>query len=167
MKLYGTLSGNIPFLSKTIRQKTGLCSPNLEPCSCRLPNSCRITNLFFYCLLQPFFPLFRCSHTGNRPHEDVARFGYRPGRTIIFLNYAAVWRPIRAGAINLANLVQKPCFLGDILLKKEYYDKMFTVYLYFSYFCGFSPILGEKNSNFYQKLKKFPFLVATLPKFTK
>jgi hypothetical protein len=47
-----------------------------------LRNSCRIRNLFFLLSFTAFFPLFRSSHTGNCPHEDVARFGYRPGRSI-------------------------------------------------------------------------------------
>jgi hypothetical protein len=132
-----------------------------------LPNSCRITNLFFSCLLQPLFPLFRCSHTGNRRHEDVARFGYRPGRTIIFFDYAAFWRPIGVGAINLANLVQKPCFLGDNFFKKRSIMTEYSHFIYiFHIYAEFLQSYGEKFE-FLPKTYFFPFLVTTLPKFTK
>jgi hypothetical protein len=51
---------------------------------------------------------------GNHPGEDLARLCYWTGRSqdskCPFLNSVAVWRPPGAGALNLANPVQKPCF---------------------------------------------------------
>jgi hypothetical protein len=70
-----------------------------------------VSFLFFFL----FGSLLLCSHTNKHPWEGLARFGYMRGRTVkvlVFGDLATISWPTRAGALNLVNPIQKPCFFA-------------------------------------------------------